>query len=181
LVVKADQTLGDYQLNPEQTERNRSIIADSLKLIDSIVAGKQPSRDERIAYARAMNARVLANTAEAIRAQLDGYHRQMTAWKAQRPADEWNRLTVVVMGMPLPRKNNSAVQYFARLLGEPGESQRIVYSESVFDETRALDSLATRAVDTQIGIDFFNDPTRMHRDLLGDAAGMYLPLLVDRP
>lgn len=179
LVTQAEKTLGDFQLNPEQIERQRTIIADCLKLIDSVLGGHRPAPGERIAFARSMNPHVLNNTAEAVRAQLDGYHRQMTAWKAQMSPDEWNRLTVVVAGMHLPRNNNTAVQYFAKLLGETGESQRIVYSESVFDETRQLDLLATCAVDTLIGIDFFNDPLRMHRDLLGDAAGLYIPLIVD--
>src|SRR5262249_31331178 len=149
---------GDFHLNPEQTERQKTMIGESMKLIDSILGGQLPSAEDRIAFSRRMNPHVLNNTAEAVRAQLDGYHHQMTAWKGQMSPAEWSRLTVVVMGMPLPRKNNTAVQYFARLLGEPGESPRIVYSESIFDETKALDNLATRAVDTLIGIDFFNDP-----------------------
>ena len=41
--------------------------------------------------------------------------------------------------------------------------------------------MATGIVDTAIGVDFFNDPTRMHRDLLSDAARDYVPLLIDRP
>ena len=43
------------------------------------------------------------------------------------------------------------------------------------EEPRALDLLATHLVDTQIAIDFFNDPERMNRDLLSDAARDYLP------
>ena len=54
-------------------------------------------------------------------------------------------------------------------------------SDFLFDEPRALDLLATRLVDTQVGIDFFNDPLRMHRDLLSDAAQDYLPILIDKP
>ena len=50
------------------------------------------------------------------------------------------------------------MQYFARLLGEPGEGQR------------ALDLLGTRRVDAGLGAAFFGDPARLHRDLLGDAA-----------
>jgi hypothetical protein len=84
------------------------------------------------------------------------------------------------MGTQAPRKGNLAVQYFARLLGEPGEGRRIVYAEAIFDETRALDLVATKLVDTQVGIDFFNDPLRMHRDLLSDAAQDYLPILIDK-
>jgi hypothetical protein len=73
------------------------------------------------------------------------------------------------MGSQLPRKDNLAVQYFARLLGEKGEGKRIVYAEAIFDEAKALALLGTRRIDTRIGEDFFDDPLRMHRDLLGDA------------
>ena len=44
-----------------------------------------------------------------------------------------------------------------------------------------LDLLATHLVDTQVGIDFFNDPNRMARDLLSDGTRDYLPLLLDQP
>ncbi len=87
----------------------------------------------------------------------------------------------MILGSALPRKQGLTVQYFARLLGEPGEGPRIIYAESIRDEAKALDLMATRAVDTNIGVDFFNDPARMHRDLLSDAARDYLPLLIDRP
>jgi hypothetical protein len=101
-------------------------------------------------------------------------------WKNELAPEEWETLTVVVMGTQLPRKSNLAVQYFARLLGEPSEGRRIIYAEALFDETRAIDLMATRLVDTQVGIDFFNDPMRMHRDLLADAAQNYLPILIGR-
>src|SRR3954462_7953833 len=54
------------------------------------------------------------------------------------PLVEWERLTVVVMGRQLPRRDNLAVRYFAPLLGEPGEGRRIVYAESLFDDPKAL-------------------------------------------
>jgi hypothetical protein len=73
------------------------------------------------------------------------------------------------------------VQYFARLLGQSGEGRRIIYAESLFEEPRALDLLATHLVDSRIGVEFFNDPERMKRDLLSDAAQQYLPILLDEP
>ena len=94
---------------------------------------------------------------------------------------DWNDLTVLVIGPQLPRKDNLAVQYFARLLGQPGEGKRLIYAEGLGDEPRALDLLATHLVDTQIGIDFFNDPNRMARDLRSDGTRDYLPLLLDQP
>ena len=74
------------------------------------------------------------------------------------------------MGSAMPRQQNLAVQYFAWLLSEPGEGKRIVYSESVWDEQKALGLLATHQIDGDIGAAFFDDDRRMHRDLLADAA-----------
>ena len=47
--------------------------------------------------------------------------------------EERRRLTVIVTGRALPRKDNLAVQYFARLLGLSGEGDRLIYAESVVD------------------------------------------------
>jgi hypothetical protein len=68
----------------------------------------------------------------------------------------------------------AATQYFARLLGENGEGKRIVYAESIFEESRALNLLGAHLLDTRIGSAFFDDAGRMHRDLLSDAAREYL-------
>ena len=52
------------------------------------------------------------------------------------------------------------MQYFAWLLGTPGEGERIIYAEGLADESAALDLLATHRVDTGIGHDFFDDSMR---------------------
>jgi hypothetical protein len=49
-----------------------------------------------------------------------------------------------------------------------------VYAEALFEEPKALNLLGTHLVDTEIGRDFFAEPTRMKRDLLGDAAEQIL-------
>jgi hypothetical protein len=123
----------------------------------------------------------MANANDAARAILVSLHHQVMAWKAELRESEWSKLTVLVVGRRLPRKDNLAVQYFSRLLGQTGEGERIIYAEGVGDEPRALDSLATQRVDTQVAIDFFNNPQAMSRDLLGDAAREYLPQLLAKP
>ena len=133
----------------------------------------------RIHFTRRMTPLMMANAAAAARAALDSLHHQVMAWKADLTPEEWSKLTVLVIGRQLPRKDNLAVQYFARVLGESGEGKRIIFAEGLGEEPRALDLLATYRVDTQVGIDFFNDPSRMTRDLLADAARDYLPLLCD--
>jgi hypothetical protein len=181
LLNSAEPTLAAQGLDPEQLDRQKKILAECRGFLDSVVQSRRCPRDERVAFARRMNPLVMKNVGEAARAELDGLHAQVKAWRSEMNAEEWKTLRVVILGSALPRQQNTAVQYFARLLGEPGEGPRIIYAESVRDEAKALDLMATRAVDTNIGIDFFNDPARMHRDLLSDAARDYLPLLIDRP
>jgi hypothetical protein len=97
-------------------------------------------------------------------------HRQVFQWKSEMTGAEWERLHVIVMGSPLPRRGNLTLQYFTRLLELKTESNRLVYTESVFEEGRALNILGTHLLDTDIGAAFFDDPARMYRDLLADAA-----------
>jgi hypothetical protein len=170
LMAQTEPSLVTMGLEPEQLDRARTIFAESRKFLDSVVQAKRCSRDERIAFARRMLPVVMKNVGEAARAELDALHARVGAWRKEMSPEEWKTVKVVILGAALPRKQNLSLQYFARLLGEPGEGPRIIYAESVQDEAQALDLMATGIVDTGIGVDFFNDPTRMHRDLLSDAA-----------
>jgi hypothetical protein len=181
LIAAVEATIASHGLDAEQLERQRKIIGACAKFLDSVVESRKCSREDRVGFARRMTPFVMANADEAGRAELDALHRQVIAWRSQMTEGEWKGLSVVIMGPQLPRKENLVLQYFTRLLGEPGEGTRITYSESIYDESKALDLMATRTIDTGIGVDFFNDPLRMHRDLLADAARDYLPLLIDRP
>ena len=164
-----------------QRERQKAILAAATTFLDSILEKRRCTSAERIAFARQMNPLVMANASAAARAALDILHRQVCQWKGEMTPKEWSRVTVLIIGRQLPRKDNLAVQYFARLFGQSGEGKRLIYAEGLAEEPRALDLLATYRVDTQIGIDFFNDPLRMQRDLLADGAKSYLPLLIDHP
>ena len=101
-------------------------------------------------------------------------HKQVMTWKADMTAAEWRQLRVLIPGSSPPRKDNLRTQYFARLLGEKGEGERIMYAEALFDESRALNLLGSYQLDTIIGSDFFDDPVSMHRDLLADGAAAHL-------
>jgi hypothetical protein len=93
----------------------------------------------------------------------------MQAFKKEWTTEEWNRFCVVIQGAAMPRKESLATQYFAKLLGQPGEGRRIVYAESLYEEHKALNLLGTVEFDGGLSISFFNDPDRMYRDLLADA------------
>ena len=181
LFAAAGEKLATAGLDGEERERQKAILAAATTFLDSILEKRRCTSAERIAFARQMNPLVMANAAAAARAALDMLHRQVCQWKGEMTPEEWSRVTVLIIGRQLPRKDNLAVQYFARLFGQSGEGKRLIYAEGLAEEPRALDLLATYRVDTQIGIDFFNDPLRMQRDLLADGARSYLPLLIDHP
>jgi hypothetical protein len=180
LFSAAGERIDKVELDAEQRARQKTILAECGRFLDSVLDKRQCPPHERIAFARKLNPLLMANASAAARAALDSLHRQVCEWKRQLTPVEWDALTVIVVGRQLPRKDNMAVQYFARLLGQAGEGKRIIYAEGLGDEPRALDLLATRLVDTQVGVDFFNDPNRMARDLLSDSARDYLPLLLDQ-
>ena len=168
-------------LDAEQRARQKTIIAACAQLVDSVLDKRHCLPAERMAFTRKMTPLLMASASAAARAALDSLHHQVCEWKGQLTPRDWNDLTVLVIDRQLPRKDHLAVQYFARLLGQPGEGKRLIYAEGLGNEPRALDLLATHVVDTQVGIDFFNDPNRMARDLLSDGARDYLPLLLDQP
>jgi hypothetical protein len=179
MITAARSALASAALDGEQRERQEALVEASMKFLDSVIENRRCTAEGRIAFARRMNPFIVANDSAAARAALDSLHRLVGAWKADLSPEEWRRLTVIVTGRPLPRKDNLAVQYFARLLGLPGEGPRLIYAEGVVDEPRALDLLATHRVTTQIAVDFFNDRDAMARDLLGEGARSYLPILID--
>ena len=181
LFPAAGERIDRVGLDAEQRARQKTIIAACAQLVDSVLDKRQCLPAERMAFTRKMTPLLMANASAAARAALDSLHHQVSEWKGQLTPQDWSDLTVLVIGPQLPRKDNLAVQYFARLLGQPGEGKRLIYAEGLGDEPRALDLLATHLVDTQVGIDFFNDPNRMARDLRSDGTRDYLPLLLDQP
>lgn len=111
---------------------------------------------------------------EASRLQIDALHACVAEWRKGMSAEEKQRLRVVVCGSTMPRRDHSAVQYFAKLLNQQGEGPRLLYAENLFDENRAVNLLGTTVIDREIGIAFFDDAARMFRDLLGDAVREHL-------
>src|SRR5256885_2131277 len=122
-----------------------------------------------------------SSRATAARAKSAGLHAAASAWRREMSADEWRALHVVVIGVHMARDEELATQYFLRLLGEPAEGRRVVYAEGLWDESRALDLLATHIMDGLVGAAFFGSDLRMHRVVFSDAARTYLDGLAVAP
>jgi hypothetical protein len=180
-VAAARDSLAGRGLGATVLERQQKVLAESLTFLDGVVERRQASVDEVKAFARRLGPLLLANAEDSARLQLDALHARTTAWRRQLGPDAWARLHVVVVGSAMPRQGNLPVQYYARLLGEPGEGRRLIYAEALWDEGKARDLLGTHLVDTAVGDAFFGDDRRMHRDLLADAATEYLKQLRPEP
>src|SRR5262249_25012604 len=127
--------------------RLRMIAEPSLKFVDGVIARQRATRDELLQFTHEMGPRSDELAAESARLQLDALHAQVMEWRRQVDVEDWKRLRVIVMGSAEPRQGNIAIQYFAKLLGVPGECERLVYAEGLFDEPKALALLGTRVID----------------------------------
>jgi len=151
--------------------RQKRIMARAQEFTAKVLQAGKVSADDLAKFCRASRADVLANATGAVRAQIQGTHTQVMAWKRDMTAEEWAALAVIVPGVQTARAENAAVQYFARLFGETkGEGHRVVFAEGLFDEEKAVNLLGTLRLDGKLSVAVFGDPFRMYRDLVADGA-----------
>lgn len=171
----AKNSITDRLADDLQLATNQKIIIDiSQDFIQKILTEKKWIAIDLSSFLEKVKPLILNNVTHAAKFRIDHFHEQITAWKKQMPPKEWDRLHVIISGPVMPRKNNLAVQYFSKLFGVRGEGLKITYAESVFQQKKLLQIFGTNLLDTQIGRGYFADPWRMHRDLLGNAAAVYL-------
>ncbi|HAS44209.1 MAG TPA: hypothetical protein DCS93_27270 [Microscillaceae bacterium] len=114
------------------------------------------------------------NVLESITAQLEVAHKHTQEFYSELSDEEKKKLIVVVSGPKAARDQHAITQYFARVLNVKGEGAKILYAESVFSRKGVMNIMGTFLLDTEVGIAFFGDRWRMHRDLLSDAARYYI-------
>ena len=180
LIPPAEAALAELQLPDATLKRQKQIVAASLRFIDEAAERRQFARKSLVEFTRSMAPLVMENVREATRAQLDATHAVVSKWRRELSPEEWAQLHVVIIGPHMPREDLVVTQYFLRLLHERAEGRRVVYAEGLWEEPKALDLLGTHLLDGSVGEAFFGDYMRMHRDLLGDAAGEYLPKLLPK-
>jgi hypothetical protein len=177
---KVRRALAQRGLSKPQLERQQTLLDSCDEFLGKAIEARKTQADDLRGHLRRLRPLLDENSRDAARLQIDGLQGEMQRYRGELSADEWQKLRVVVQGSQPPRKDNLAVQYFARLLGEPGEGLRIVYAEAIFDEQKALTLLANKLFDTRVGQDVWDDPGHLHRDLLGDAARAYLDELFEK-
>lgn len=167
-------------LTPAQIVRQRVLLDLSVDLIDRTSAAGRVERSTLVAYGRAVAPLLLANATDAARAQLDGLHAAFEPWRKQLPAEEWARLYVLVLGARMPRAGNLQFSYFTYAMGQEAVDKRLVYAEGIFTADGAKQLLGTLVIDRALADAYFDDPMRMDRDLLADAAEAHLLAMFGR-
>ena len=160
--------------SPAALPRQREILDRTATYIAATLKSGMADATELRAFAASTRPLFMKNVEEAAEMQIRGYDEQVAAWQHAFPDLNWRQLKVVITGSALPRKGNLATQYFAKLLGVPGEGERLVYAESLYEEPKALRLLNATAVDARAGSAFFDDSTYLHRDLMADVAARLL-------
>ncbi|WP_437204581.1 hypothetical protein [Planctomicrobium sp. SH664] len=168
------QQLAEIGLKGDALKRQQRLLHASQLFLEKVMAQHSVSEKELLTYTRSLTPLIELNLEAAARSQINALHRQTMIWKQELSPAEWKQLRVAVQGAVLARDQSLALQYFERLLHVKGEGNRLVYMERYTPEEPLLNLLATRAVDQKIAIAIFNDPERMFRDVLCDAAAAYL-------
>ncbi len=174
LVQTARDRLEKRWPEPKSLARQQQLLDATLHFLAGVQQAGKSSPEELTLFCRKVAPLTLANVAESARVQIDALHAQVSRWRKELTPQEWEQLRVIVIGSQMPRRGNVFVQYFARLLGLPGEGPRLVYAEGLWEEAAALRLLGTHLVDRPIGKTFYEDDQRFLRDLLSDSAAEYL-------
>ncbi|MEE3232947.1 MAG: hypothetical protein VX294_02175 [Candidatus Latescibacterota bacterium] len=180
LVKAFEKAAGAFtlRLNSKEVEKEqKKILSACIAFTSKILANNHINHVDLIKFVRGLLKPIQKNLDIAAKYRIDNYRDQIFQWQNKLSDEQWSRLVFLIPGSPMARENNLAVQFCAKLIGEKGEGSRIVYAESLFDESAALLKLGTHLFDTQIGNDVFSDPWRMHRDALGPASARYLDII----
>lgn len=163
-------------LEHSNVERLTRMLQQSAQFEQSVLRQGKASRRELDAFVDSINADSMANVDEAVAMEMSTLDGAVQDFRKEMSPAEWNNLHVVVSSGHMPRIQERRMQYFQALLGEPEEGHRVVYQEGGDGSVdSALDLLATHVLDESISREYFkNDPWRMHRDLLSDAAKRWL-------
>jgi hypothetical protein len=152
----------------------RRILAAGARFLDDVLRSGMVDGAALRPFAASLKADIERTIDVAAAIELGHYQAEIEAWRKELSDDEWRSLRAVVIGSQMPRRDNRVVQLLAALLGVTGEGPRIVYAEGLYEEQRALNLLGTHLLDAEAASAFFDDSTRLERDLLADGAAKYV-------
>lgn len=177
LISRIETNLETTFSDPTARSNQVALVNRCQAFIANALEDRRSTADELDHFIDELRPVIIENASLAAQIRIDNYHQQMELWHQELPEQDWERLYIVIPGAVMSRKNSLAVRYFAKLFQQPSEGGRVIYAESQYDESQDLQLLGTHLLDSRIGEAFFDDESRMKRDLLGPAANAYLDTL----
>ncbi|MBS1953267.1 MAG: hypothetical protein JST89_03720 [Cyanobacteria bacterium SZAS-4] len=156
--------------------RQTALIERTLGFLDKSIKERRVSAAELQSYVRSTSVPDLENAYIAVASQMSSMDKAMAKWRQELTPEEWDNMYVFIATAHMPRQQLIAYQYFAKLLHQSQEGDRVIVGENpgTTTEEQAIDLVLTHILDRKIAVQFFNDPWRMHRDLLSDAGKKWL-------
>ena len=179
--VRKSLNISDFSLDNKIFQIQYDIINLSITYLRSVIRSKQVNFTELKEFCRTSRNLFLINVKHAARAQLDKLHSIVyPIYTKQFNRTEQKTVQILILGPKGPRNGFIIKQYFEKLLDdEHAGSEQILYAENLTDEQLALNVLGSWLLDTHTGEAFFDDRTRLHRDLLMDESSAYIKKLFE--
>ncbi|RNA07945.1 hypothetical protein BpHYR1_002165 [Brachionus plicatilis] len=149
-------------------------VKESIKIVENMLEKEKFDCADLGSYAAVSKPILDENIYQAALSQLMDLDGLMRNWLQKYNFVNWDKIYVLLCSSHMPKNKHIFVQYFQNLLSVGFEGDRLVYAETSDDEV-CRDLLKTHITDKLIGTNLFNEPMRMHRDLLADAAAQIIP------
>ena len=160
---------------PDKIRLNQIIfVNESIKIVQNMLEKKKFDSSDLRSYVAMAKPILNENIYHAALSQLLDMNDLMKNWIKKYHDVNWDKIYVLLCNSHMPRDKHIFVQFFQNLLSVGLEGDRLVFAETGDDEV-CRNLLKTHITDKLIGINLFNEPMRMHRDLLADAAEQIIP------
>ena len=173
-IESATPTVKKLDIDETQKEIQKELIAKTGNFIDTVLKNNKVSRKELRDYTRSVAPLTLKNVDGASKSQIDEMDKIARGWAKSMTENELAAIHVVIATNHMPRIKLSSLQYFLKLLKQKRPGQKVIISEGIDTDEKAIDLLLTHMLDENVAVDFYKDEWRMHRDLLSDGIAKYL-------
>ena len=159
-------------ISDETVTNQLSILKSTTEFCDLIITNKTIGKNDLYKFANTIASPLMKNAdiaTDSLLAHLDAYMQELNFDQKSK-----ENLHVIILTAHMAREKMCIFQYFQKYFNENSEGQHIILAEDSNSNEMAVKLLGKHILDTDIAKAFFNDPSRMHKDLLYEAAQKYL-------
>ena len=170
LIYDCKSGLSNSLLSDSQKETQVHLLDGALSFLKMVINAKKVERAQLLEYLHRSRAHFEKNIEDATRAQLLAMHEVVTNWYEGFTPEEQYNLKVLISGHKEPRVKSLTTLYFSWFLRIQGEGDVICYTEGVTEEAEMFNTIGNHLLSKKAATDIFQNPYRLHEDLLGIAA-----------